>query len=550
MDICSLSLADLVEHLDAGRLTSVDVTTAYLERIEANDRHGPQLNAAPILNPQALSDARHRDAEREQGRTRGLLHGVPFLVKDSYGIRGLSVSNGSPAFAECIATKHSWVVERLQAEGAIVLGKTTMPPMAAGGMQEGLYGVATSPFNPNFHPAAWFSGSSQGSAVALAAGYAPFTMGEETVSSGRSPASNNGIVAYTPSNGLISIDRSWPLLPMRDVVVPYTRSVADLFLLLRCLWSRPSHAVTDFWLRQTYLAVPDPDEAVAGLAATSDDFTLEGRRVAVPSRWIGPNAQGDPHMPAAVESLIRRTVIDLEQMGLEVEITDFPLMDDYAAGGVLTPIPDPLNEELEDFANAEFSTIATAGWELFLRSNQDAVVSSLGSINAEEIFPERFRGLPDKYNPLPRIALDPTVTSRTTKQLEDLLFDNPLMRTAVHALDSYRRRRLDEWMHEREFDFVAFPASTDHASTKAASDPSASIRAWQEGVACSTGNFMVRQLGLPTLTLPIGRREDNGMPLGLTLLSTPGDDVALLQAALHVERNLQNPRDTPPRVRT
>lgn len=81
--------------------------------------------------------------------------------------------------------------------------------MAAGGMQRGVYGRAESPYNADYLAAAFASGSSNGSAVATAASFGLFGMGEETISSGRSPASNNGLVAYTPSRGLISIRGNW-----------------------------------------------------------------------------------------------------------------------------------------------------------------------------------------------------------------------------------------------------------------------------------------------------------------------------------------------------
>ena len=100
--------------------------------------------------------------------------------------------------------------------------------MANGGMQRGVYGRAESPYNGDYLTAAFASGSSNGSGTATAASFAAFGLGEETWSSGRAPASNNGLVAYTPSRGVISVRGNWPLVPTMDVVVPHTRSVDDL----------------------------------------------------------------------------------------------------------------------------------------------------------------------------------------------------------------------------------------------------------------------------------------------------------------------------------
>ena len=107
--------------------------------------------------------------------------------------------------------------------------------MAYGSMLRGVYGRAESPYNKDFLPAASGSGSPNGSGVSTAASFASFGMGEETVSSGRSPASNDALVAYTPSRGLILICGNWPLYPTLDVFVPYTRSIDDLFVLLDML---------------------------------------------------------------------------------------------------------------------------------------------------------------------------------------------------------------------------------------------------------------------------------------------------------------------------
>ena len=156
-------------------------------------------------------------------------------VKDNYRVSGMTVAGGSPAFTELTACEDAFVIEQLRSQGAVLIGKTNMPPLADGGMQRGLYGRAESPYNPAFLAAAFGSGSSQGSAVAVAANLCAFALGSETVSSGRSPASNNSLVTYTPSRGLISLRGVWPLFALRDVVTPYTRSVTDLLLILDAL---------------------------------------------------------------------------------------------------------------------------------------------------------------------------------------------------------------------------------------------------------------------------------------------------------------------------
>ena len=141
----------------------MELLEAYLARIEAFDG---LLNAIVVANPDARADAAASDARRSAGRTYGPLDGIPYTAKDSYLARGLTVAAGSPAFADLVAQHDSFVVERLRAAGAVLIGLTNMPPMANGGMQRGLYGRAESPYCADCLTAPFASGSSNGSGTA------------------------------------------------------------------------------------------------------------------------------------------------------------------------------------------------------------------------------------------------------------------------------------------------------------------------------------------------------------------------------------------------
>src|SRR5213078_3481483 len=162
---------------------------------------------------------------------------------------------GSPAFADLVAQRDAFTIERLRAAGAICLGLTNMPPMANGGMQRGVYGRAESPYNADYLTSAFGSGSSNGSGTATAASFAVFGLGEETWSSGRAPASCNGLVAYTPSRGVISMRGNWPLVPTMDVVVPHARSMDDMFAVLDVIVADDTTARGDFWRMQNWLKI-------------------------------------------------------------------------------------------------------------------------------------------------------------------------------------------------------------------------------------------------------------------------------------------------------
>lgn len=212
-DVVEAGIVQLAAALARGEVTSAELVDAYLARIAAYDHAGPHLNSVVVLDPNARAEAEESDRRRTRGEPLGPLDGIPYTAKDSYSATGLTVAGGSPAFAHLVAQRDSYAVGRLRGAGAILLGLTNMPPMANGGMQRGLYGRAESPYNPAYLTAPFASGSSNGSGTATAASLAAFGLGEETWSSGRGPASNNGLCAYTPSRGVISIRGNWPLVP-------------------------------------------------------------------------------------------------------------------------------------------------------------------------------------------------------------------------------------------------------------------------------------------------------------------------------------------------
>src|SRR5262245_23351891 len=242
--------------LDSGIVTSVELVAAYLRRIAHYDRHGIALNAVPVLDPAMFEAAAQSDRRRREGKLLGPLDGIPYTAKDSYRVKGLTVAAGSPSFEHLVAGDDAFTIERLRQAGAVLIGLTNMPPMANGGMQRGVYGRAESPYNGDYLTAAFASGSSNGSGTATAASFAAFGLGEETWSSGRAPASNNALVAYTPSRGVISVRGNWPLVPTMDVVVPHTRSVDDLLELLDVIVADDHTARGDFWRVQPWVRIP------------------------------------------------------------------------------------------------------------------------------------------------------------------------------------------------------------------------------------------------------------------------------------------------------
>ena len=263
----------------------------------------------------------------------------PYTAKDSYLVRGLTCASGSPAFAELVAQRDAFTIERLRAGGAVLIGLTNMPPMANGGMQRGVYGRAESPYNGAYLTAAFGSGSSNGSGTATAASFAAFGLGEETWSSGRAPASNNGLCAYTPSRGVISVRGNWPLVPSMDVVVPHTRTIADLLEVLDVIVVDDPDTTGDLWRTQPWIDVPAPSQVRPTsypALRSGGSQPLRGLRLAVPRMYLGTDDEagtgvgfGGPIeeriVPRASSlELFAAARADLEAAGAEVVESDFP----------------------------------------------------------------------------------------------------------------------------------------------------------------------------------------------------------------------------------
>ena len=411
MEVVEASIADLRHALTAGETSSVALVTAYLDRIARFDRSGPCLNSVPVLNPAALDEARASDDRRKAGQTLGPLDGIPYTAKDSYKVRGLTVSAGSPAFATLIATDDAFAIAQLRRAGAVLIGLTNMPPMANGGMQRGLYGRAESPYNADYLTAAFASGSSNGSGTATAASFATFGLGEETWSSGRAPAANNALCAYTPSRGVISVRGNWPLVPTMDVVVPHTRSMADMFEVLDIIVADDPDTRGDLWRSQPWISLPAAPPSGPPHMRALAGASLRGKRFGVPAMYINADAEagaapapgiGGPtgqriDTRASIMELWRQAREVLTQAGAEVVTVDFPTVSNYEGDRPGCPTIGTRGLIPEGYLKREIVDLSVWAWDDFLRANADPALSRLADVDGARIFPVPPGSLPDRY---------------------------------------------------------------------------------------------------------------------------------------------------------
>ncbi len=562
IEVTEVSIAQLRAALASGQTTSVELVRAYLARIDAYD--GPEtptaLNSVVVRNPDALMEAEACDARRAKGETLGPLDGIPYTAKDSYLVKGLTAASGSPAFARLIAYRDAFTIERLRAAGAICLGKTNMPPMANGGMQRGVYGRAESPYNGDYLTAPFASGSSNGAGTATAASFAAFGLAEETWSSGRGPASNNGLCAYTPSRGVISVRGNWPLTPTMDVVVPFARTMADLLEVLDVVVADDPDTRGDLWRMQPWVLIPNVASvrptSYAELAVTP--AALAGKRLGVPRMYInadpdagtseapgigGPTGQRIHTRPSVI-SLWQEARKALEAAGAEVIEVDFPLVSNCE--GDRPGAPTVYNRGLvsREFLHHELWDLTAWAFDDFLQANGDPQLHRLVDVDGPLIFPHDPGTLPNREGDL-AAGMDEYVrmAERGIKPWNEI----ETLADGLRGLEQTRRIDLEDWMDRLGLDAVLFPTVADVGPADADVNPDSADIAWSNGVWVANGNLAIRHLGVPTVTVPMGVMSDIGMPVGLTFAGRAYDDSTLLRLASAFE-STGSKRVIPPRT--
>jgi amidase len=553
IEVVEATIAQLRRALATGAVTAVGLVEAYLARIRAYDRGGIRLNAVVVDNPDALAEAAASDVRRSGGATLGPLDGIPYTAKDSFLVTGLPAAAGSPAFEHLVAQRDAFAIERLRAAGAICLGLTNMPPMANGGMQRGLYGRAESPYNAEYLTAAFGSGSSNGSGTATAASFAAFGLGEETWSSGRSPASNNGLCAYTPSRGVISVRGNWPLVPTMDVVVPHTRTMADLLEVLDVVVADDPDTRGDLWRAQPWVELPRASEvrpssypALAPRGARAAQAVLAGTRLGVPRMYVGadPEAAQRIETRASILALWEAARRDLEAAGAEIVLVDFPAVTNYEGDRPGAPTIGTRGLVSPEFLRRELLDLAAWAWDDFLRANGDPALDRLAGVDGARIFPAPEGEVPDWYHFDDDIGAYPAhVRDHPVERVTDI----PHLEEGLRGLEGTRRIDVEEWMDRLRLDAVVFPAVADVGPADMDVDEASWQLGRRNGVWVANGNLVPRHLGVPTVTVPMGTMADIGMPVGLTFAGRGYDDPALLTLAAAFEATGSR-RTTPPRT--
>jgi amidase len=398
-ELMEATIPQLQSALAAGTITSRDLVSMYLARIEAYDQRGPALNAISVTNPNALAEAAALDAERRAGATRGPLHGIPVIVKDNYDTVGMQTADGSKSLAGFVPPDDAYLVKKLRAAGAIVIAKSNMQEFARGIITIGsLFGATRNPYALDRNP----GGSSGGTGAAIAANFAEVGMGSDTCGSIRVPSAHNSLVGIRGTQGLASRSGIIPLSSTQDIGGPIGRTVTDIAIVLDTI---VGYDPTD----------PQTAASVGNIPKTYTDFLqltgLRGARIGLVTALLGSDPGG-----TEVATVVRAAVNEMKIQGAEVVDVIIPGVTELIAN-------DPGGIIAQDF-KFDFNA--------YLAARPNAPVHSLEEVLAS-----------GKYHPTLQVPLTRSqgIESRDTKEYLQRIVNRNILREMI--LKAMADNRLD-----------------------------------------------------------------------------------------------------------
>jgi amidase len=341
------TISELREMMENGSLTSESITQQYINRIEEIDKDGHQLNSVIVVNPDALAIAKQRDAERSEGKLRGVLHGIPILLKDNIDTHDkMPTTGGSLALKNSFPAEDSIVAAKLREAGAVILGKTNLSEWAnfrstrSSSGWSGVGGQTKNPYALNRNPC----GSSSGSGVAVSANLCAAAIGTETDGSIVCPSNANGIVGIKPTVGLVSRSGVIPISFTQDTAGPMARTVEDAAIVLSALVGVDENdsktLEAEGKLQSDYTQFLDKD-------------ALKGARLGIATKRFGFHEQ--------VDSVIKEALLEMKNLGAELidvdEIFTTKGVGDAEYTVLLYEFKDGLNKYLSNINNPNVKTL-------------------------------------------------------------------------------------------------------------------------------------------------------------------------------------------------
>jgi amidase len=480
------TISELQLMMTTGTLTSETLTDLYLKRIKTIDKGGPKLNSIIETNPDALSIASSLDEERANGKTRGPLHGIPILIKDNIDTHDqMQTTSGSLALQGHIAPRDAFIVGKLRAAGAVILGKTNLSEWAnfrgkrsiSGWSSRG--GLTKNPYVLDRSPC----GSSSGSAVAVAADLCAVAIGTETDGSIICPSQTNGIVGIKPTVGLWSRSGIIPIAHSQDTAGPMARCVADAAILLGALSETDEQdATTTVRRRRSF-----------------NDYTqfldlngLDGARIGVARRMAGTDRRIIDIFDRCLDTMRKRGVVLVDP----VDVRNFNKLTKNETEVLQYEFKADLNDYLKR-TRADMKTLAD-----IIKFNEE---------NKEQV--------------MPYFGQEHMEISQKKNSLEDKKYCNALVKNRCLA----RTEGIDATMQKHKLDAIVVPSGGP---------------AWMIDLVNGDGSTwdidstsIAAVAGYPHITVPAGHVF--GLPIGLSFIAKAWMEPTLIRLAYAFEQTTQ-----------
>lgn len=503
------TIEDIQSAYDAGELTTIELIESYLDRINEYDKSGPEINSIITVHPDALQIAEQLDRERQAGRSRGPLHGIPVLLKDNIDTYDMPTSNGSAILKDIIPPDDATLTRELREAGAIILGKAAMGEFASGSYNT-VIGQQVNPYNLKRDT----GGSSSGSASAIAANFAVLAVGTDTSTSVRGPAAFNGIVGLRPTTGLISRDGIAPKDLEFDSAGPMARTVTDVAYMLSTIAVEDSvdPISSDVWskVRNKYNVTGGHVDFTQYL----DKQAIKGKRIGVVRTLFG----GDPE----IDNMAEEALDVIENLG-----------------GVL------VNVELsEDFIKrylGEGSRYIRRTADYRFRRDWESYLETLpGAPKTVEEFIEIYETVVNQSDLPVRESVMRLLRTSLEHSTEEEAYQN-LVKVLLPKATADKL----EIFNSNDLDVLVFPYETRFASV--ISNPVYSLddpSFVDSDVPVPSTLAGYNSIGFPCIVVPMGHGSQ-GLPMALAFFGKPYDDGPIIGYAYAYEQ-ASNKRKAPP----
>ncbi len=504
-DIMEATVSSVHDALDNKRLTCRALVQQYLDRIAAYDKTGPTLNSIQHVNARALTIADSLDAVQQSGAKRGPLHCVPVLLKDQVETSDMPTTYGSILFKDFIPQRDATIVNKMKAAGAIILAKTTMGEFASRYVGSA-FGIVRNAYDPTRNP----SGSSGGSASAVAANMGLVAIGEDTGGSIRGPAAVSSLVGLRPTLQLVSRFGMMPANPTQDVLGPITRTVTDAARVLDVLAGYdPNDPITAVGVGRIPASYADSLNANA----------LRGARIGV-IRARRDTSTKPPVRPSTIPAdsaakLDSAQVYRAREFAKALPVIDRAIAQLRAQGAEIVDsivIPTVPGRRIGNDFETERAT------DEYLAQHPNAPVKTLKEILlAGSVNPWRARGLMSYVGKTP-----------DDDDFAALMLQRDAQRVAVLKL-----------MADYKLDAIVY-ATYDAGPTPIAADVLTNPRP-NDDYGLGDNRGLSPTLGFPAITVPAGFTSDN-LPIGLEFLGRPFSERELLGFAFAFEQSTKHRR--------